>query len=85
MKLSKKDRNTLNSILVNLTEGVNFIMEKETAIMRETHGTDNSVFTSKMSSNIYHSINKEIGSKLCYLLTAKSQLSRELFPQENGE
>ena len=78
LKLSKKDRRELNSILDQLDEGIAFIKENETLVMRETSMTSNDIFTSKMSGKAYVAIDKEIGSKLAFLLSARSKLARAL-------
>lgn len=78
MKLAKKNRRELISILDQLNDGIAFIQENDTAIMRETSLTSNDIFTSKMSGKAYISIDKEIGSNLCFLLSAQSKLRRAL-------
>ena len=79
MKLSKKQWSQLNDALVNINEGIEFIGEIETVVMRKTKLTSSDVFHSSMyPDQHYISINKEIGSRLCYLKIGAKEITNFL-------
>lgn len=69
MKLTKKYRDRLHDIYNKIEKTINFILEENTSIVRKY----------SLSDSI--AINKEIGSELCYLYTAKKQLKQILIEQ----
>jgi len=72
MKMSKKDKLRLDNIYIDLCKGINFILEENTSIVRKYSNSDSVA------------IDKEIGSKLCYLYQAQKQLKQiliELYQQ----
>lgn len=61
--MNKKDIRLLQEIEMSLSDGINFIMSERTQV------------STKFGDN-YTPINKEIGSKLCYIYNAKRDLRK---------
>lgn len=77
MKLTKKALHELNETLNQLNTGISFILDQNTAIMRKTTLTSADRFTSSLYPDVaFMSVNKEIGSNLALLYSAKSRLER---------
>jgi len=69
MKISKKDKLRLDNIYMALCKGINFILEENTSIVRKYSNSDSV------------SIDKEIGSKICYLYQAQKELNQLILDQ----
>ena len=69
MKLRVKDRVRLEKVLTSLDKGIYFLMSDRVDVMTK-------------SSSGTHSINKELGSELVYILNAKEQLQKLLLETE---
>jgi hypothetical protein len=83
MKLRKKDRHRLESILAKLKRGREYVMAESTALMRRTSLTSADVFTAPyFPGQAYHSVAKDIGSEWTLALTAIHELERALAEAE---
>lgn len=79
MKLLKRDRTRLELIMREAQEGIDFIMDKDTAIMRSSKLSSSDVFTaSYYKGEAYNKIMKEAGSKLCFVFNAFESLKKAL-------
>lgn len=87
MKLSKKDRRHLQSILDNLNRGLNFIMANDTALMRQHRMSSCDFFASDYApyaGQKWAPINKQMGSEFVLALTARNQLESLLAEPKIG-
>jgi len=77
--ITKKTWNKLDSILSDLDQGIKFLLEEKTTVLRESTRQSDDFFSSAFYPNKkYYQIDKEIGSRLCYLYTAKATLTQLL-------
>lgn len=78
-KLTQKQESRLRGILSELEEGIAFLKQPGVHVMCETKSETTDLWANQQGQRAY-SMNKEIGSKLCYLYNAKSHLEQFLTP-----
>jgi hypothetical protein len=78
-KLSQKQESKLRGILAELETGIDFLKRADLHVMRETNSTTTDVWAGPDGKRAY-SMNKDIGSNLCYLYNAKQHLEQFLTP-----
>lgn len=73
MKISKKDRQSLHTILEDMKNTKDFILSDMVHVCKKTTLQSNDVFMDNHGNRIV-GINKHIGSGLCYLYNAINRL-----------
>jgi hypothetical protein len=78
MKLLKRDRKTLTSILSNLREGQAYLRASDTLVCRRKRVATTTLDFSNAQGEVRTSVDKEIGSLLALLHTGISRLEAAL-------
>jgi len=82
MKLCKRDRRVLESILRDLERGQAYLMADSTVLCRKASFASTTLHFTNQQGAICYSVDKEIGSELALLHTGIHRLRRLLDPEE---